>query len=507
MRIINLLTALVLLLPIDFLAQCPDNIITGHAAHGEISMNSYGVSTDDNGNIFTMGNIDSTFGYFNGQLIENTVLDDGSIIFVAKLDSSGATEWIDNIEIKEIQNQHRLTSYGFDTYMVTTVQDSFHLDGQTYYNEDPGILIVKYNSDGTVQWTKNYETTPFQQSTSVRLWTNGLTTDNEGNLIVTGFFQGQLTVENNVFQSGVSGFHREAFVLKFDDQGDLIWAIQSEGNFNQTSIYNRGWSITCDSNSDIIIGGLFLDKMTLSPITVTESSTSFTPYVAKLDGANGDCLWIKGAEFSTPSRFGNFYGVATDSEDNIIAAGLADANFTLDGVTVETDNSNVIILAKFNKNGNLRFVKNFGDNVAQGGKWGAFVETGSNDEIYFGGTSRANTDFDGMSMTRNGVFITTLDSLGIVTDLKQLGSSGVGFNSTFNATCDNFGNMVVAGNYGSTDTLYDSNNNLLVPEEESGVFLWKTCLDKELISSVESVSPLSYLKIAPNPTEGNFFDQ
>ena len=335
----------------------------------------------------------------------------------------------------------------------------------------------------------------------MRLWSNGLTSDKEGNILATGFFQGKFMVENYIFETGQSDFHRETFVLKISESGDIIWAIQSRSNKDETIQYNRGWSITCDDNSDVIIGGLYQNQMTLNPITITESVSAFTPYVAKPDGTNGSCIWMQGAEFVSPNRFGNFYGVSTDSENNIIAAGLADTSFTIAGVNVDTDFSKVIILSKFDKDSNLIFVKNFGVNVNRNGMWGAFVETGSNNEIYFGGVTPENTAFDDFTTTRPGTFIATMDSLGNTTKMNSLGSLVGGFNSTFFGTCDNFGNAIVSGRYINSSALYDTEDNVLIlTEEEDGIFLWKTCLEKEIVNLTESFTFKSFFNVVPNPS-------
>ncbi len=508
MKIKTLLFCLTLVLSFEIFAQCEDYVITGNSADGATVMNSYGVTTDDSGNMYIMGSIDSTLGSFNAQLMENSFYEDGGILFASKLDPAGNAEWLKTIDIKEVQNQHRIHADGDGIYLITNVQDSFRVDGQEFYNEYPSLLIVKYNDEGNVQWTRNYETDIFDMSTSTRLWANGLTSDKNGNILVTGFFQGKFTVEDYIFETGQSGFHREAYVLKISEAGDVIWATQSRGNETETTLYNRGWAITCDDNDDVIVGGLFRDEMTLAPITVTENSSAFTPYVAKLDGTNGSCLWIQGAEMISQNRFGNFYGVATDSKNNVIAVGLADSSFSIAGVNVDTELSKVIILTKFDENGNLKFVKNYGDNVNRGGMWGAFVETGSNDEIYFGGTTYGNTAFDNFTTNRYGVFIATMDSLGNTTDLHSLGSSADGTNSTFYGTCDNFGNVIVSGRYGNSDALYDIDDNVLIePQEEDGIFLWKTCLEKETTSISEQITSKSFFNVAPNPSNGNFILQ
>ena len=63
------------------------------------------------------------------------------------------------------------------------------LDGNTYYGHYD-IFLIKYNSSGTKQWTKQLGTSSDDRGNSV-------TTDSSGNIFVTGFTRGGLDGNTN----------------------------------------------------------------------------------------------------------------------------------------------------------------------------------------------------------------------------------------------------------------------------------------------------------------------
>jgi hypothetical protein len=63
------------------------------------------------------------------------------------------------------------------------------LDGNTHFG-DRDIVLVKFNSSGTTQWTKQLGTSYWDSGESV-------TTDSSGNIYVTGYIEGGLDGNTN----------------------------------------------------------------------------------------------------------------------------------------------------------------------------------------------------------------------------------------------------------------------------------------------------------------------
>jgi hypothetical protein len=80
------------------------------------------------------------------------------------------------------------------------------LDGNTN-SGGSDIFLVKYNSSGTKQWTK-------QLGTSSKDWGYDVTTDSSGNIYVTGETGGSLDGNTNTNSGG-----QDIFLIKYDSSG------------------------------------------------------------------------------------------------------------------------------------------------------------------------------------------------------------------------------------------------------------------------------------------------
>ena len=192
------------------------------------SKGDYGrsVTTDSSDNIYLTG---STWGGLDG----NTNLADNDI-FLVKYNSSGTRQWT-----KQLGTTY--TDYGLGVItdssgnIYVTGEIGAELDGNTYLG-DFDIFLVKYNSSGTKQWTKQLGTSSSDSG-------NGVTTDSSGNIYVTGSTGGGLDGNTN------SGNY-DIFLLKYNSSGTKQWTKQLG-----TSSGDYGNDITTDSSGNIYVTG------------------------------------------------------------------------------------------------------------------------------------------------------------------------------------------------------------------------------------------------------------
>ena len=490
-------------------AQCNEWIITGGTATA--NLNTFANGIDSSGNVFTVTSIDSSIGTFNNIPISNSTLLDGSIFCISKVDSTGNSIWTKNLEMNANGLLHGLHSNGSDVYVTTSFWDSLVIDGQVIYSAEESILIVKFDNNGNVIWYKNYELAANNTQSYTKTWSAGITVDNNGNVLVTGYFTGKLTFGNTTLETKLGIFEREVFVLKLDKDGNEIWAIESTGSTSVSYIYNRGWAITVDQNNDVLVGGLYGDEITFGSITVTEPSNLFSPYIAKFDGSTGNIKWIRNGEFIAGSNvFSNFYGITVDNSNNIIVTGVSDGVLTIDNTTVNTSPSKPIVLIKFDTNGNIIFAKSFGTSTFLDSQWGTNIEVDQFNNLYFSGNAAAGASFDNFTVNTNSrvTFFTTLDSTGTVTDLKYINSGAGSYVNSYAATYDKFENVYISGTYNNiNDTLFFNNTSYINNDEHNlGTYLVKACVEKMIVTSNKNVEiPTTFSSnIIPNPNNGSF---
>ena len=163
---------------------------------------AYGVATDLSGNVYVAGGT-------NGGLDGNTNAGNTDL-FVVKYNSSGTKQWT---------KQLGSSSDDYANGIVTDSSGSVYISGTTYGGLDGNtsagnadLFVVKYNSSGSKQWTKQLGT----PSTDTA---NGVATDSSGNVYVAGGTYGGLDGNTG---SGVN----DLFVVKFNSSGTKQWTKQ-----------------------------------------------------------------------------------------------------------------------------------------------------------------------------------------------------------------------------------------------------------------------------------------
>jgi len=128
-----------------------------------------GVATDSSGNVYVTG---MTNGGLDG--CKNAGIED---LFVVKYNSSGTKQWTNQLGSSSRDSANGVATDSSGNVYVTGMTNG-GLDGcKSAGVED--LFVVKYNSSGTKQWTN-------QLGSSSRDSANGVATDSSGNIYVTG---------------------------------------------------------------------------------------------------------------------------------------------------------------------------------------------------------------------------------------------------------------------------------------------------------------------------------
>ena len=120
------------------------------------------------------------------------------------------------------------------------------LDGNTNLGKED-IILVKYNSSGTKQWTRQLGTSSYDYG-------NGVTTDSSDNIYVTGSTLGNLDGNTNINLGVIVTFswgNSDIFLVKYDSSGTKQWTKQLG-----TSSSELGEGVTTDSSGYIYVTGV-----------------------------------------------------------------------------------------------------------------------------------------------------------------------------------------------------------------------------------------------------------
>jgi uncharacterized delta-60 repeat protein len=347
------------------------------------------------------------------------------------------------------------------------------LDGNTSSGGND-IILVKYNSSGTKQWTKQLGTSSSDEG-------RGVTTDSSGNIYVTGLTQGGLDGNTN---SGGSSVDNDIFLVKYNSSGTKQWTKQlgtsSSSCFNNQYGYypsscgsSAGNGVTTDSSGNIYVTGF-----TVGGLDGNTSSGNLDIFLIKYN-SSGTKQWTKQLG-SSKDKLGNNNeqgkDVTTDSSGNIYVTGYTSGD--LDGNTglIASD----IFLVKYNSSGTKQWTKQLGTNSSDGGSG---VTTDSSGNIYVTGVIGAGD-----------IFLFKYDSSGTKQWTKQLGTSKGDHGN--GVTTDSSGNIYVTGytsgleNYIGLDgnTSLGSTDIFLVKYNSSGTKQWTKQLGTNSMDSGNGVT-------------------
>ena len=219
------------------------------------------------------------------------------------------------------------------------------------------IFLVKFNSSGTKQWTK-------QLGTSTTEYGRELTTDSSGNIYVTGFTRGGLDGNTNLGSSDI-------FLIKYNSSGTKIWTKQLG-----TSKHEDAYQVTTDST-----GHIYMTGYTAGDLYGNTNSGSSDIFLIKFN-SSGTKIWTK--QLGT-SKGEEGFEVTIDSSDNIYVTGSTRGG--LDGNT--NSGKSDIFLVKYNSSGTKQWTKQLGTSSSEGGLG---VTTDSSGNIYVTGSTEGWLD-------------------------------------------------------------------------------------------------------------------
>jgi len=357
----------------------------------------YGVMMDSSDNIYVTGD---TSGGLDGNTSSGS-----NDIFLVKYNSSGTKQWTQQLGTSSDDYGKGVTVDSSENIYVTG-RTKGGLDGNTNSGRDD-LFLVKYNSSGTKQWTK-------QLGTSEWDWGYGVTVDSSDNIYVTGYTDGGLDGNTN------SG-ERDLFLVKYNSSGTKQWTKQLG-----TSSGDEGRGVTVDSSDNIYVTG-----HTSGGLDGNTNSGSWDLFLVKYN-SSGVKQWTQQLGTSTTDEG---LGVTVDSSDNIYVTGYTYGG--LDGNT--RSGRGDIFLVKYNSSGTKQWTKQLGTSSDDRGRG---VTVDSSDNIYvtgytYGGLD-GNTSSGGLDL-----FLVKYNSSGTKQWTKQLGTSSD--DEGMGVTVDSSDNIYVTG--------------------------------------------------------------
>ncbi|MFN8153800.1 MAG: T9SS type A sorting domain-containing protein [Bacteroidia bacterium] len=276
---------------------------------------------------------------------------------------------------------------------------------------------------------------------------NGITTDPNGNVIITGFFQydsitfGPVTLYNASVNAAVSD---DIFLAKYDANGQIQWAQQ----IGSSASVEEGRAVATDPLGNILLAGEF----SADSIVIAGNSLYNHPgyksdiFLAKFS-PSGSLLWATTIGHEENESVNNIH---VDTAGNIFLAGwYASDSLVIGSTTLPPVNGRTALIVKLDPSGVPQLVKYA---VCVGSSEFYDVTTDNSGNIIASGVFNSTSiQFDATVYQNpnlsNGqdLMIVKFDSTGTYQWIKSGG--GTGFDYDFTLSADTAGNIYTSGTY------------------------------------------------------------
>ena len=267
----------------------------------------------------------------------------------------------------------------------------------------------------------------------------GINTDTLGNIYISGSFDGANINIGGIILTNTSTSYSDIYIAKLNSSGEIQWAKSMGTNGSDYS-----YDITVDRNGNSIITGGECNSC------VSGSSTYWHPYFIAKYSTNGVLLWKKTAD-SQPGANDIGYGIAVDYDCNIYVVGSTNgiAGQFMNFGTITVNNPD-FFLVKYDSNGNEIWAKGIAGIY---GSHSVNIATDKDGGVYVAGNSQKSPMiFDSIALTfteNQDIFLVKYDQLGNVLWAKHDLPGSIGHIHC--VTTDHQNNILIVGHNGYLD--------------------------------------------------------
>ncbi len=365
------------------------NVIWTKTFGGTFYDDSFSITVDGSGNIYTTGYFQGTVDFDPSEGIDNHTSNGNQDIFIQKMDALGNFLWAKTFGGTSSCWGESITVDGSDNVYITgfffgTVDfdPSEGVDNHTSNGLDD-IFIQKIDASGNFLWAKSFGGSSPDRGQSI-------TVDESGNVYTTGYFDKTVDFDPSTgVDNHTSNGGEDIFIQKMNASGNFLWAKTFGGNS-----YDYGTSITIDKSGNVYATGHFKGTVDFNPSEGIDNHTSNGSsdiFIQKMD-ASGNFLWVK-------TFGGAFYdegnSITIDESSNIYTTGYFNLTVDFDpseGVDNHTSNGDKdIFIQKMDASGNFLWAKTFG---GISGDVGRSITVDKSGNMYTTGVFESSADLD-----------------------------------------------------------------------------------------------------------------
>ena len=412
----------------------------------------YGIETDANGNVYSVGIFTGTVDFDPGPGVFN-LTPTSTDVYISKLDALGNFVWAKQITgsfgtlTRSLSLDKDLNIYVTGTFQATVDFDLgpgvFNLTA----NGTADIFILKLTANGDFLWAKQIG------GSLVDAESYATTTDSFGNVYFTGNYKGALDFDPGpgAFTiTSTAGTFRDVYICKLDAAGNFVWAGAIGGTQQDLAL-----GIYCDNLDNIYVTGFFRTTVDFDPgpaVYNLVSNGQEDMFMLKLN-STGNFIWARSIGGTSTDYM---YKAVMDDAGNIYTTGFFRGTVDFDpgpGVfNLTSAGADAIFVLKSDAAGNFVWAKNMGGPGFN--NWGMDIDLDKLNNVYTTGFFLGPADFDPGAATfilnsaGIDIFISKLDKNGDFVWAKSAG--GANIDQGYAIAVDRSLNVYTTGQFGAT---------------------------------------------------------
>jgi hypothetical protein len=356
------------------------------------------LAVDNSGNVYVTGKFGYTVDFDPGAGVDNHTSNAGYDVFLSRFDQDGNFIWARTWGGSEDDFGLSVATDGSGNVCVAgAVWGKVDFDPGPGVDNHPGhgqwdAFLSKFDPNGDYIWARTWGGWAWEEGYSVAI-------DNSGNPYVAGYFSEifgnpvDFDPGPGVDEHGSAGGD-EAFLSKFDPDGNFVWARTWGGTYD-----DRGNSVAIDGSGNAYVAGQFAYVVDFDPGTGVDNHTSIgyvDAFLSKFD-PNGNFIWARtwGGPDGYYDAGDSGFSAAIDNSGNAYVAGRFYGPADFDpgaGVDNHTSYGGCMnaFLSKFDPDGNFFWARTWGEpgcdegfSVAIDGSGNTFVSGGFNSTADF----------------------------------------------------------------------------------------------------------------------------
>lgn len=337
----------------------------------------HGVAVDADGNITITGMFDGSID-FGGETLTST---GGKDIFLARLNREGGHIW--SKKFGDGANQIG-QAIAVDAQGNVSLCGSF--DGTVNFGAgeitsagSTDVFVASFDPTGKRRWDKRFGDTSTQEC-------NAIAADADGNVAITGSFQGWVNFSGTPVQSAGS---IDVFLAKFGSDGGVLWS-HAFGSVSEQS----GQAVAMSPDGGVIVGGFFAGSINLGGGSLNDPGSS-NIFIAKFDGS-GTHAWSR-SYGDAETQF--LESLAVDGCGDVLATGYFSGAVDFGGGALTANGLDDMFVLKLGPKGEHVWSKAFGD---EAGQYGVAIAAGAGGHAFVAGQFEGALNMDGGLQTKGG---------------------------------------------------------------------------------------------------------